>query len=81
MTVAWIARHVRHPMCSALLLYGLGQVLVVPNWVAGVPFTLSRWGCCLQFVSGPEEKLMRDQFNGEYEAYASRTKSLISGIW
>ena len=73
-------RHVRHPMYSALLLYGLGQVVVVPNWVArpsyGVAMALL---CALRL--GPEEELMRDQFKGEYEAYASRTKRLIPGTW
>src|SRR6266513_2508716 len=30
-----VYRQVRHPMYSALLLYSLGQALVIPNWVAG----------------------------------------------
>src|SRR2546425_12728587 len=30
-----IYRNLRHPMYSALLLYSLGQALVVPNWIAG----------------------------------------------
>lgn len=28
-------RHVRHPMYLALLVYSVGQALVVPNWIAG----------------------------------------------
>jgi protein-S-isoprenylcysteine O-methyltransferase Ste14 len=30
---------------------------------------------------GPEEKLMRDHFKGEYDAYASRSKRLVPGVW
>ena len=73
-------RHVRHPMYLALLLYGLAQAAVVPNWVAGPPYAVAM---VLVFALrlGPEEKLMRDQFKGEYDAYASRTKKLIPGIW
>jgi protein-S-isoprenylcysteine O-methyltransferase Ste14 len=73
-------RNVRHPMYSALLLYGLGQALVVPNWVAGPSYAAAM---LLVFALRlrPEEELMRDQFKGEYEAYASRRKRLIPGIW
>jgi protein-S-isoprenylcysteine O-methyltransferase Ste14 len=74
-------RNVRHPMYSALLLYGLGQTFVVPNWVAGPSYAAAM---LLLFALrvGPEEALMRDQFKGEYEAYALRTKKrLIPGLW
>jgi protein-S-isoprenylcysteine O-methyltransferase Ste14 len=73
-------RNVRHPMYSALLLYGLGQALVVPNWVAGPSYPAAM---VLVFALRlrPEEELMRDQFKDEYEAYASRTKRLIPGVW
>jgi protein-S-isoprenylcysteine O-methyltransferase Ste14 len=72
-------RHVRHPMYSALLLYGLGQMVTVPNWVVGPSYVAMLLMCALRV--GPEEKLMRDEFNGEYEVYASRTKRLIPGVW
>ena len=75
-----IYRHVRHPMYSALLLYGIGQAMVVPNWVAG-PFYVVAMALVCALRLRPEEELMRDQFHGEYEAYASRTQRLIPGIW
>ena len=71
---------VRHPMYSALLLYGLGQMVTVPNWVVGPSYVVAMLLMCALRL-GPEEKLMRDEFNGEYEAYASRTKKLIPGVW
>ncbi len=73
-------RHVRHPMYSALVLYGLGQMLTVPNWVVGPSYVVAMLLLCALRL-GPEEELMRDEFNGEYEAYASRTKRLVPGLW
>lgn len=67
-----IYRHVRHPMYLSLLLYGLGQALVIPNWIVG-PCGLA--GAVLLFVLrvGPEERMMRERFGAEYDAYAART--------
>jgi protein-S-isoprenylcysteine O-methyltransferase Ste14 len=75
-----VYQHVRHPMYLALLLYGLGQAVVIPNWVAGPSYGMAM---VLVFALrlNPEEKLMRDRFKSEYEAYASRTKRLIPGVW
>jgi protein-S-isoprenylcysteine O-methyltransferase Ste14 len=30
---------------------------------------------------GPEEKMMREEFGADYDAYASRTNRLVPGIW
>ena len=75
-----VYRRVRHPMYSALILYGLGQALVVPNWIAGPSYGVVM---LLLFALrlGPEEKLMKSEFKGEYDAYMSRTKRLIPGVW
>ena len=75
-----VYRHVRHPMYLALLLYGLGQAAVIPNWVAGFPYAVAMVLVCA-FRLNPEEELMTEHFKGEYEAYAARTKRLIPGIW
>lgn len=80
LVTAGLYRHVRHPMYSALLLYGLGQMVAVPNWIVGPSYLVAMLLMCA-FRLGPEEKLMRDEFNGEYEAYASRTMRLIPGVW
>jgi protein-S-isoprenylcysteine O-methyltransferase Ste14 len=67
-------------MYLALLLYAFGQAAVVPNWVAG-PFCAVAIVLLFAFRLKPEEELMRGQFKDEYDAYASRTKRLIPGIW
>jgi protein-S-isoprenylcysteine O-methyltransferase Ste14 len=73
-------RYVRHPMYLALLLYGLGQAAVVPNWIAGPSYAVVM-ALLFALRLGSEERLMRDQFEGEYDAYAARTKRLIPGVW
>lgn len=75
-----IYRHVRHPMYSAFILYGLGQALVVPNLIAG-PFFAVAMALFLAFRLNPEEQIMLEHFGHDYKAYAKRTKRLIPGVW
>lgn len=71
---------VRHPMYVALLLHGLGQALVVPNWVAGPSF-LVPFVVLVALRLGAEERMMRDAFGARYEAYAAVTRRLVPGVW
>jgi protein-S-isoprenylcysteine O-methyltransferase Ste14 len=73
-------RLVRHPMYLSLFVYGIGQALALPNGVAG-PSYLVALGLLFAFRVIPEERMMREQFGAEYDAYASRTKRLIPGVW
>jgi protein-S-isoprenylcysteine O-methyltransferase Ste14 len=75
-----VYRHVRHPMYSALLLYSLGQALVLPNWVAG-PSYIVPVGLLVALRIGPEEQMMLVEFPKDYEAYARRTSRLVPGVW
>ena len=75
-----VYRRVRHPMYAALLLYSLGQALVIPNWVAG-PSYLVAFAILFAFRVGAEERMMLEYFGDTYEAYAARTKRLVPGLW
>ena len=75
-----IYRALRHPMYSALLLYSLGQALVVPNWIAGPSYAVAM-SLLVAFRLGPEERMMLEAFGKDYEAYRARTKRLVPGIW
>lgn len=75
-----IYRHVRHPMYLALLLYSVGQALVLPNWLAG-PSYLAAFGLLFALRVGPEERMMREAFGKDYEAYMARTRRLVPGLW
>ena len=75
-----IYRRVRHPMYAALFVYSLGQAMALPNWVVG-PSYLVGFGLLFALRIGAEERMMREEFPQEYEAYAARTKRLVPGIW
>ena len=75
-----VYRQVRHPMYTALLLYSLGQALVVPNWVAG-PSYLVAFGILFALRINAEERMMLEGFGEEYEAYMARSKRLVPRIW
>ena len=73
-------RRVRHPMYSSLLLYSVGQALALPNWLVGPSYgaaMLLLIACRL----GPEERMMRDEFGADYDAYTARTRRLFPGVW
>jgi protein-S-isoprenylcysteine O-methyltransferase Ste14 len=75
-----VYRRIRHPMYSALVLYAVGQTLVIPNWVAG-PANLIALAILLALRVPAEERMMLEGFGGEYAAYSARTKRLIPGVW
>jgi protein-S-isoprenylcysteine O-methyltransferase Ste14 len=75
-----VYRRVRHPMYTALLVYSVGQALVIPNWVAG-PSYLIAFGILFAFRVRAEERMMLDQFGDQYAAYMARTERLLPGVW
>ena len=75
-----IYRRIRHPMYSALFLYSVGLALVLPNWVAG-PSYLVPFALLFALRVGAEERMMVEEFGADYEAYKTRTKRLVPGVW
>ena len=75
-----VYRRVRHPMYSALLLYALGQALLLPNWLAGPAYFVALLVLFARRI-GREERMMADEFGEQYAAYAAATKQLIPRIW
>jgi protein-S-isoprenylcysteine O-methyltransferase Ste14 len=75
-----VYRRIRHPMYSALVLYSVGQALVIPNWVAG-PSNLIAFVVLLALRVRAEERMMVEQFGDEYAAYTARTARLVPGVW
>ncbi|HPN46288.1 MAG TPA: protein-S-isoprenylcysteine O-methyltransferase [bacterium] len=70
-----IYRRLRHPLYAANLLWGLAQLLLLPNWIAGpamlvtfIPFYLVR--------IGREERMLRDHFGDSYNRYCKQTGRL-----
>ena len=71
---------IRHPMYSAMVLYSVGQALVIPNWVVG-PSNGVAFAILLSLRVHAEEQMMSEAFGDEYAAYAARTKRLVPGVW
>jgi protein-S-isoprenylcysteine O-methyltransferase Ste14 len=80
LVVEGVYRRIRHPMYTALFLYSVGQVFVLPNWVAG-PSYLVTFGILFALRVRAEEKLMLEEFGADYAAYMARTKRLMPGVW
>src|SRR6266700_4053977 len=56
-----VYRRIRHPMSSALVLYSVGQALVIPNSVAG-PSNLIAFAIVFALRVGAEERMMVQTF-------------------
>jgi len=67
-----VCRLIRHPMYSSLFLLGLGQLLLLNNWLAG-------WAALASFAIlyilrlPHEEAMMLELFGDEYKIYMART--------
>jgi protein-S-isoprenylcysteine O-methyltransferase Ste14 len=71
---------VRHPMYTAFWVWGAGQALLLPNWVAG-PAGLVGFAVLFFRRVGREEQLMVETFGQDYRAYMARTARLFPGIY
>jgi protein-S-isoprenylcysteine O-methyltransferase Ste14 len=73
-----VYRRVRHPMYASIFLFGIGQGMILSNWVAG-------WGALVTFTAlylrrlPREEQMMRDAFGEEYVRYSERTGRVFPG--
>jgi protein-S-isoprenylcysteine O-methyltransferase Ste14 len=75
-----VYRRIRHPMYLALLIYSLGQGLVLPNWLAGPSYGVAMLLIFALRVRR-EERMMLEEFGKDYEAYMATSKRLIPGVW
>jgi protein-S-isoprenylcysteine O-methyltransferase Ste14 len=70
---------VRHPMYLSLLLFGLGQALVIPNWIAG-PACLAGTVLLAALRMPAEEAMLEAEFGDAYARYARRTPRIVPRI-
>ncbi len=71
-----VYRYIRHPMYAAIWLWGLGQALMLHNYIAG-PSALALFAP-LYFVRVPrEEKMMLEYFGEQYAAYMAQTRRVL----
>lgn len=71
---------VRHPMYTSFLLMGLGQALLLSNWVVGLAGLI---GFAVLFFLrvDKEERMMLEIFGAQYRAYMDRTKRIIPYLY
>ena len=74
-----VYRLIRHPMYSSFFLLALAQVLLLPNWLAGVS-GLFGVGGLYAFRVRQEERMMLESFGTDYRHYMAHTKRLIPWI-
>jgi len=74
-----VYRLVRHPMYSSFFLLGLAQMLLLPNWFAGLA-GLAGAGVLFGFRVRREERMMLECFGEDYRAYMTRTKRIVPWI-
>jgi protein-S-isoprenylcysteine O-methyltransferase Ste14 len=71
-----IYHSIRHPIYAAMWLWGIAQVLLLQNWIAG-PATLIFFGIVYFRRTPREEQMMIDRFGDEYRAYMQQTGRVI----
>lgn len=74
-----VFRYIRHPMYAAHILWGIAQVFLLQNWIAGPSMLLTSF--LLYMVRAPkEEKMMLGHFGEEYRRYMGRTGGLFPRV-
>jgi protein-S-isoprenylcysteine O-methyltransferase Ste14 len=75
-----VYRLIRHPMYASFFLLGLGQFLLLPNWLAGCTGLIAV-AILYGFRIRREEQMMQQQFGEEYSSYQLRTKRFIPWVY
>jgi protein-S-isoprenylcysteine O-methyltransferase Ste14 len=71
-----VYRTIRHPMYASFFLMAVGQLLLLPNWIAG-PSALAAVAL-LYFVRKPnEEAMLLEQFGEDYRRYMNSTGGIL----
>jgi protein-S-isoprenylcysteine O-methyltransferase Ste14 len=71
-----VYRRVRHPMYLSFFVLGIGQALLVANWIAGFA-GLASIALLVALRLPKEEAMMIEQFGDEYRAYMRRTGGIL----
>jgi protein-S-isoprenylcysteine O-methyltransferase Ste14 len=71
---------IRHPMYLAFWLWAIAQLLLLPNWFAGLAGIIG-FGVLYFGRIEQEERLMLDTFGEEYRTYMNRTARIVPWIY
>jgi protein-S-isoprenylcysteine O-methyltransferase Ste14 len=70
--ITGVYKRTRHPMYAAHLLWGIAQLLIFPNYIAG-PSALLIFLIVIKIRIPREEEALIEQFGNEYKRYISQT--------
>ena len=71
-----VFRYIRHPMYSAHWLWGIAQILLIHNWIAGLASLVVIIPLYILRVRR-EEHMMLEQFGEEYRTYMRQTGRIL----
>lgn len=71
-----VYKYIRHPMYSAIWLWGIAQALLLQNYIASFSGLIC-FGMLYLLRVQKEEEMMLKEFGEEYRAYQKRTKRII----
>lgn len=74
-----VYRRIRHPMYTSFFLLGVAQLLLLPNWLAGLA-GIAGAGVLFGFRVAREERMMLESFGEDYRAYMAHTKRIVPWI-
>jgi protein-S-isoprenylcysteine O-methyltransferase Ste14 len=72
--------YIRHPMYAAHWLWGVAQVFLLQNWIAGFSMLVCMVPMYL-YRARVEEEMMIEEFGDEYREYMARTGRIIPRFW
>jgi len=75
-----VYRRIRHPMYAAHWLWGVAQVLLLQNWIAGPAMLVAFLPLYLVRVPR-EEQMMLEHFGDQYRSHLERTGRIIPRLW
>lgn len=71
-----VYKKIRHPMYTAHLIWGIAQVMLLQNWIAGPTFLIASIPLYRQRIPR-EEEMMIKEFGDEYKKYMEKTGRLL----
>lgn len=71
-----IYKYIRHPMYASQWLWGIAQILILQNWLAG-PIGIITFAPFYFLRVKAEEKLMLDTFGDQYREYMKKTGGVV----
>jgi protein-S-isoprenylcysteine O-methyltransferase Ste14 len=75
-----IYTYIRHPMYLSQLIWAIAQVLLIQNWIAGLPGIIFFFPFYFHRIRN-EEKMMLDRFGTQYEEYEKTTGRLFPKVY